>query len=241
MLGSLKADILLQAAMRTETQLIIDREALQPIGAFDANSPAEAFTGKVGSRQVVLVTHGRDPTHQCDRIGTISAATTCAAALARFSPKLIVNIGTCGGFLARGGSICDLHLPERVAFHDQRVPIPGFREFARGELNTHPVDALRAELGALGGTCSSGGSLDATPEDRAILDTLEARCKDMEAAAIAFVARDWRVPFIAVKCVTDLVDDPEAVQDAFLRNLRSATMRLATAASALLRSDYLPV
>jgi hypothetical protein len=29
------------------------------------------------------------------------------------------------------------------------------------------------------------------------------------------------VPFLAVKAVTDLVDRPEPVQDAFLRNLRS--------------------
>ncbi|MFM7481386.1 MAG: hypothetical protein ACKO4V_09730 [Planctomycetota bacterium] len=233
-------DILLQVAMRAEAQPIIDRESLQPLGAIAANSSAHAFANTVAGRAVVLVTHGVDPHHNCDRIGPIAAATTCAVALARFTPRIIVNIGTCGGFRSRGGAIGDLHLPQRLAFHDQRVPIPGFREFARGEFETPRADALRTEIGALSGLCSTGGSLDATPQDRAILDELEARCKDMEAAAIAFTARDWRVPLLALKCVTDLVDHPEAVQDAFLRNLRHATMQLATATTALLRSNNLP-
>jgi len=235
-----KADILLQVAMRAEAQPIIDRESLQSLGAVAPHCPAQAFTNTVAGRNVVLVAHGADPLHNCDRIGPIGAATTCAAALARFTPRLIVNIGTCGGFRSRGGAIADLHLPQRLAFHDQRVPIPGFREFARGEFQTPPAEALRAELGALGGLCSSGGSLDATPQDRAILDELEARCKDMEAAAIAFSARDWGVPLLVLKCVTDLVDHPEAVQDAFLRNFHGATVQLAIATSVLLRSNNLP-
>lgn len=233
-------DILLQVALRAEAQPIIDGEALRPIGPVAAHCPAQAFASSVANRSVVLITHGSDPLHKCDRIGPIAAATTCAAAIARFHPRLIVNIGTCGGFQSRGGAIGDLHLVQRLAFHDQRVPIAGFREFARGETDAPHSDALRAELGALGGLCSTGGSLDATPQDRAILDELEARCKDMEAAAIALVARDWQVPLLVLKCVTDLVDNPEAVQDAFLRNLRHATMQLASATAALLRSNNLP-
>ncbi len=226
--------------MRAEAQPIIDRESLHALGLVAPNSFAHAFANTVAGRTIVLVTHGTDPLHHCDRIGPIVAATTCAASLARFAPRLMVNIGTCGGFRSRGGAIGDLHVPQRFAFHDQRVPIPGFREFARGMFEAPNADALRAELGAVGGLCSSGGSLDATPQDRAILDELEARCKDMEAAAIALTARDARVPLLALKCVTDLVDHPEAVQDAFLRNLRSATLRLATSTSALLRSNNLP-
>ena len=233
-------DFLLQIALRSEAQQIIDREGLQSIGSIAPHCHAQAFTGAVAKRTVVLITHGADPIYHCDRIGPIAAATTAAFAVARFSPRLLVNIGTCGGFRSRGGAIGDLHLPHRLAFHDQRVPIAGFESFARGETDAPPAEALRAELGALSGLCSTGGSLDSTPQDRAILDALEARCKDMEAAAIAFTARDWGVPLIALKCVTDLVDHPEPVQDAFLRNLRSATLRLAAATAALLRSNNIP-
>jgi nucleoside phosphorylase len=42
----------------------------------------------------------------------------------------------------------------------------------------------------------------------------------MEACSIAQVCAQCGVPFVAVKAVTDLVDHPEPVQDAFLRNLR---------------------
>lgn len=54
-------------------------------------------------------------------------------------------------------------------------------------------------------------------------------CKDMEAAAIVRVARDHSIPFIALKVVTDLVDDHEPVESAFARNLSSALERLVIA------------
>ena len=54
-------------------------------------------------------------------------------------------------------------------------------------------------------------------------------CKDMEAAAIIRVARDFQTPFIALKAVTDLVDHRQVVQESFLTNLKFATGRLADA------------
>ena len=57
----------------------------------------------------------------------------------------------------------------------------------------------------------------------------------MEACAIAQVCAQCGVPFVAVKSITDLVDHPEAVQDAFLRNLRMASALLAERMEAAVR------
>lgn len=62
-------------------------------------------------------------------------------------------------------------------------------------------------------------------------------CKDMEAAAIARVARDHAIPFIAVKVVTDLVDDHEPAESAFARNLSKALVRLVDALDALIATQ----
>jgi hypothetical protein len=53
---------------------------------------------------------------------------------------------------------------------------------------------------------SSGNSLNCGPEDRATLDASGACLKEMEAAAIAYVAHLFGVPLLAVKAVTDIVD-----------------------------------
>lgn len=54
----------------------------------------------------------------------------------------------------------------------------------------------------------------------------DASVKDMEAAAIAYVAEQANVPFFAVKVVTDIVDGDRVTQDEFFENLASASKSL---------------
>ena len=74
---------------------------------------------------------------------------------------------------------------------------------------------------------SSGNSLDCLPGELEFMRRERVCAKDMEATAIAQVCVQCGVPFVAVKAVTDLVDHPEPVQDAFLRNLRMVSALLA--------------
>ncbi len=46
--------------------------------------------------------------------------------------------------------------------------------------------------------------------------------KDMEAAAVAWVAELSKTPFLSLKVVTDLVDGGVLTQDEFLANLSTA-------------------
>jgi nucleoside phosphorylase len=73
------------------------------------------------------------------------------------------------------------------------------------------------------------------PAELAFFEQERVCAKDMEACSIAQVCAQCGVPFVAVKAVTDLVDHPEPVQDAFLRNLRTVTALLGERLDAGLR------
>jgi nucleoside phosphorylase len=90
-----------------------------------------------------------------------------------------------------------------------------------------PAPRLAAAIGAKPGIVSTGNSLDFTPAELDFLRRERVSAKDMEATAIAQVCVQCGVPFVAVKAVTDLVDHPEPVQEAFLRNLRMVSALLA--------------
>jgi nucleoside phosphorylase len=59
-----------------------------------------------------------------------------------------------------------------------------------------------------------------------MIATSGACVKDMEAAAVADVARLFGRPVMAVKAITDLVDSHVATAEQFLANLELATARL---------------
>ena len=56
------------------------------------------------------------------------------------------------------------------------------------------------------GVVSSGNSLDYTTEDFAAMSRTETAIKEMEAAAIAWVADMFGTPMLCLKSVTDIVD-----------------------------------
>ena len=62
--------------------------------------------------------------------------------------------------------------------------------------------------------------------DRLHIEASGACVKDMEAAAVADVARLLGVPMLAVKAITDLVDAHAPTPDQFLANLGVATAQL---------------
>ena len=223
------SDLLIQVAMRAEALPIIHLLSLKPIGRLDPNLPSELWQGIVHGHCISLVTNGCDPEFDCDRIGTESAAIVAFLALRITRPKLIFNAGTCGGFASQGATIGDIYMPTRFLFHDQRVALPKFDAFAKGEKTTADFPKIRSATNAKHGTCSTGSSLDTTVDEMAFFAAESVTCKDMEAAAIVRVARDFQTPFIALKAVTDLVDHRQTVQESFLTNLKFATGRLADA------------
>ena len=228
--------VVLHFAMAEEAQGIAEHCSLDKAEPLHEALPARVRRGTVGTTEIIHCINGTDPLHAVDRIGMESAATTAWSALSLFKPCLYINAGTCGGFAGRGGTIARSYLGGGAfLIHDHRVPLPGFKELGEGRIPALDYPALETLLGIESGPISSGSSLDATPDEQAFFEREQVVAKDMEAAAIASVARDWGVPFLALKTVTDLVDHPEPSHEQFLRNLSSSCRHLTDLLDELVR------
>ncbi|KAF8377829.1 hypothetical protein HHK36_031214 [Tetracentron sinense] len=147
-----------------------------------------------------------------DNVGTISASLMTYASIQVLKPDLVINAGTAGGFKAKGACIGDVFLASDVAFHDRRIPIPA-------------------------GKLSTGDSLDMTPQDEASIVANEATIKDMEGAAMAYVADLLSVLAIFIKAVTNIVDGGKPTAEEFLHNLAVVAAALDQAATQVV--DYI--
>lgn len=128
-------------------------------------------------------------------IGARRAAATATRLLAGGATAL-VSWGVAGG-LADALHPGDLVLAERIGSDaGSEVPSPAWNRALRAALAEMAVDVLPGRL------WSHAGLVASTSEKR----RLAARghdIVDMEAAAVAHVAREAGVPFVAVKCVCD--------------------------------------
>ena len=100
-----------------------------------------------------------------------------------------------------------------------------------------PAADLRAHAAALGcrlGIVTTGDSLDESPDDAARILESGAEVKEMEAAAVAWIAGLHGVPVGAVKAITDLVDHPAPTAEQFTANLAAAAEALQATTVALL-------
>jgi len=222
--------VLLFIAMRSEAEPVA--RALGAVGGLSGG------IARVGDATVELLVPGADPVLGVDRLGPVHAASALARAFAASKPDLVVNVGTCGGFQSQGLGIGDLVVARDTMFHDARVALPGFDALVRAHTRLSPSETqlgqMAAQLGARIGLASSGSSLDATADERALFAQAKTLAKDMELAALAVVCRESGVPLAALKGVTDLVDHHEPAQDAFLRNLARTTERIAQATAAFI-------
>lgn len=189
------------------------------------------YTGEHAGARVTVVWNGRCRSHEVDLVGTVPAALGTYAALHALQATtppvdLVISAGTAGGFRARGAAIGDVYVSSSVLHHDRRIPLPGaFEAFGLGRIESTPTEALRAALPTLKlGVVSSGNSLDYTDRCMEIMTKHGAHVKEMEAGAVAWVARDlFGCPaMFALKAVTDIVDGERATAEEFLANLGAA-------------------
>jgi nucleoside phosphorylase len=214
-------------ALESEAMPLVERLGLQEQPAVDPQLRPRHFAGTVGTLHVDLLTMGRDPRSGTERVGTDAATMAAYMAIRKLAPDLLLNAGTCGGFEARGAAVGTIYVSRGdLLFHDRRIPIEAFRLQAEGRWPSTPAGRLAQAIGAAEGVVSTGNSLDLGPGELEFMHRERVCAKDMEATAIAQVCVQCGVPFVAVKAVTDLVDHPEPVQDAFLRNLRMVSALL---------------
>ncbi|CAI7923598.1 unnamed protein product [Closterium sp. NIES-53] len=216
--------ILIYMAMAPEAAPLVNSLDLQlkEHDSFPAGSPWQLYSGAHGGVSIHLVTSGKDKALGVDNVGTVPAAVAVYAAATSLHPDLIINAGTAGGFKAKGAAIGDVYLASHFANHDRRIPLPGFVEYGIGLIECPHASRVASALGFKVGRVSSGNSLDMSAEDAKLIAKNDASIKDMEAAALAWVAALLSLPLLSVKSVTDIVDGDRPTPEEFMENLHAA-------------------
>ncbi|KAK3028640.1 hypothetical protein RJ639_037820 [Escallonia herrerae] len=196
--------IVIIIAMRTEALPLVSKFRLseQPDSVFPKGVPWVRYYGIYKDMNINIIWPGKDTVLGVDSVGTISAS------------------------LAKGACIGDVFLASDVAFHDRRIPIPVFDLYGVGLRQAFSAPNLSKELNLKVGKLSTGDSLDMCPQDEASITANDATLKDMEGAAVAYVADLLSVPAIFVKAVTDIVDGEKPTAEEFLQNLAAVTAAL---------------
>ncbi len=215
-------------AMKSEADPLIDRFGLRKqTQSFRPGIPFEVYQGKLEAVQLSLMVSGTDPDYHVDNVATVPAALMTYLAIEKFAPELVLNPGTAGGMAACGCEIGDVYLGSgRFCFHDRRIPLPGFDQYGMGLYPAYDTATMANDLHLKTGTISTGNSLDLLDKDMQIIQENQAIIKDMEAAAIAWVCRTLSVPMIAIKAITDLIDEDSPTATQFTKNFHQAVTNL---------------
>ncbi|MFI4956524.1 MAG: hypothetical protein ACHQAX_04885 [Gammaproteobacteria bacterium] len=196
---------------------------------------SEVYSTRIDGTEIFLVTNGTCSIFNVDQIGTQPAAVTSYSAILNLQPDMIINAGTAGGFQRKGGDIGNVYIASEVKYHDRRIPLDNFEEYGVGAHICVNIDDLVEDLGLKKGVVCTSNSLDATPEDHRLMSQYDASLKEMEAAAIAGVAKNAGVPFLAIKSITDLVDHPADAAEQFLANFDLSVRNLAQTMNIVVR------
>lgn len=219
-------------AMQDEAQPIIDALGLQlDAGLLDSALPMRLYTGVYKGLQLSLLVSGKDERYGVDNIGTQAATLSAYVAVRDLQADVLISAGTAGGFAdlpyKRGASIGSVYLSDdEFVFHDRHVPINGFAESAVGHYPCLNVRKMATVLGLPYGVISTGSSLEKSAKDVTVIEGYGAVAKEMEAAAIAWVASLYQKPFFAIKSITNLLDRPGASEELFVQNLHCASAEL---------------
>ncbi|XP_073034523.1 5'-methylthioadenosine nucleosidase-like isoform X2 [Primulina eburnea] len=197
------SNVLFIIAMQTEASPLVNKFQLTEDldSVFPKGVPWVRYHGKYKDLSINIVCPGKDNTLGVDGVGTVSASLLTYASVQAFQPDVIINAGTAGGF-----KVFDLYgVGSRQAFYTPN---------------------LAKELSLKVGKLSTGDSLDMSTVDEAAIHANDATVKDMEGAAVAYVADLLKVPVILLKAVTDIIDGDKPTAEEFLQNLAAVTLAL---------------
>jgi len=228
-LGNTISTVLVVIAMQAEAMPLVQTLQLteedEP-SVFPKAVPWKKYSGTHEGLSVHIVVPGKDFNLGVDSVGTVPVSILTYASIVSLHPDLIINAGTAGGFQSKGAAIGDVFVATQFANHDRRIPVPVFDEYGIGTLGATPIPNLVKALALKEGKMSTGNSLDMTPQDEEIIKANDATIKDMEGAAVAYVADLFTVPLIALKAVTDIVDGSKPTVEEFLENMSTAAAAL---------------
>ena len=172
------------------------------------------FEGLLNGTHVVIVQSG---------VGKVNAALCAQRLILQFGVNYIINTGIAGA-MAHGLKVQDLVLSTDALYHDMNAvdfgykvtEVPGMKcsDFpASKELIAAAEKAFASLEEAKGhalvkGRIASGDQFIASKELKAkIMENCSPACVEMEGAAIAHASYLNEVPFIIIRCMSDMADD----------------------------------
>ncbi len=172
------------------------------------------FEGILNGTHVVIVQSG---------VGKVNAALCAQRLILQFGANYIINTGIAGA-MAHGLKVQDLVLSTDALYHDVNAvdfgykitQVPGMKcsDFpASKELIAAAEKAFASLEEARGhalvkGRIASGDQFIASKELKAkIMENCSPACVEMEGAAIAHACYLNEVPFIIIRCMSDMADD----------------------------------
>ncbi len=151
--------------------------------------------------------HGRDVVFMHGGFGKVSAAASTQWAIDRWHPRLLVNLGTCGGF---GGDVAvgDVVLVTRTVIYDLLEQQGDSAETIAAYSTALDTSAWPARLASrVRQAPIVSGDRDLVPAELPALHAkYGASVGDWESGAIAWVAAHNHTKVIILRGVTDLVD-----------------------------------
>lgn len=179
------------------------------------------YEGKLANKKVVLLKSG---------IGKVNAAMATTILMERFSPSVVINTGSAGGF-SPNLSVGDIVISDEVVHHD--VDATAF-DYIHGQVPQMPatyrankklIEQAKAIMAKLAISYEVGliATGDTFMNDERQIDAVKKLfpnmlAAEMEGAAIAQVCYQYDVPFIIIRALSDIAGkDSPLTFDQFLK------------------------
>lgn len=215
----IKNIVILMAMQQEADRLISTFNLVENKTLLSEMLPFRCFQTKLTKSYLSLITSGTDHRNQVDNIGCEAATLMAYESIRQLHPDILISAGTAGGFSDKGAEIGSVYASDSYfIFHDRIVPLAGFRESAIGRFPATKIDKMVEDLHLQSGIISTGSSLEKNVRDNHILTKHPVVAKEMEAAAIAWVAMLHEIPMFAIKSITNLVDKENKSEKEFVRN-----------------------
>ena len=212
-------------AMETEVKMLRSK--------LENQKPTEAvgltfFEGRLENHDVIIVKSG---------VGKVNAALCAQALVLKFGVTKIINTGIAG---ASGGGlkVFDFVASSEALYHDVNVEIFGYKPgqvpgleqlFTADAKMTECAEKafnntrFAAEHKILKGRIASGDQfISDSAAKNAIREKFAPLCVEMEGAAIAHACFLNKVPFVIIRCMSDMADDSDTGESKYQFNEDSA-------------------
>jgi adenosylhomocysteine nucleosidase len=184
------------AALKREIQQLVKRWPLTSI-----QHEGRDFTFHEGGHAVVV----------CGGIGAESARRAAEAAIAHYSPDLLISAGVAGALVP------DLHVGDTIF----PAIVIDTQDGSRHETAIHHAPIGNTALGRT--ILASYPEIASVAQKQQLAKSYGAHAVDMEAAAVARAAQSHNLPFLAVKAISDDVHFEIPEMNRFVRDGRFET------------------